>query len=128
MLPCRKFQEAATTYKGVTKKNLSSRCWAEISILVINTNPSETNQMRGGQVVREGSYQLFINSTLNSSCGSLKEKVFYVKKCIISLAVNKLLLRNKSEKRRKFFYWSNLPCTVTNNTCGWLLSMEYPSY
>jgi hypothetical protein len=30
--------------------------------------------MRGGQVVLEGCYQLFIDSTLDSSCGQLKEK------------------------------------------------------
>jgi len=24
--------------------------------------------------------------------------------------------------------WSNLPCAVTNNTCGWLLSMEHLLY
>jgi len=45
---------------------------AEISILVISTDPSETIQMRGGQVVLEGCYQLFINSSLNSFCGQLK--------------------------------------------------------
>jgi len=71
--------------------------------------------MRGRQVVREGCYQLFIHSTLNSSFGSLKGKQFYVKKCIISLAVNKLLLRNKSEKLRKFiliYQWRELWCAI----------------
>jgi hypothetical protein len=58
---------------------------------VISTDPSETNQMRGGQVVLEGCYQLFVNSTLNSSCGPLKKKL-YMKKCIIFLAVNDLRL------------------------------------
>jgi len=24
--------------------------------------------------------------------------------------------------------WLTLPCTVANNTCGWLLTMEHPSY
>jgi len=51
--------------------------WAEISILVLSTDPSETINMRGGKVVLEGFYQLFINSSLNSSCGQLKEKHFY---------------------------------------------------
>jgi len=46
---------------------------AEISILVINTDPSDTVRIRCRQVVLEGFYQLFINSTLNSSCGQLKE-------------------------------------------------------
>jgi hypothetical protein len=50
---------------------------AKISIFVISTDPSETIRMRGGQVVLEGCYQLFINSTLNSFCGQLKEKHFY---------------------------------------------------
>jgi len=50
---------------------------AEKSILVISTDPSETSNTRGGQVVLEGFYQLFINSSLNSSCGQLKEKHFY---------------------------------------------------
>jgi len=74
---------------------------AKISILVINTGPSETNHMRCRHVILEGCYQLFINSTLNSSCGSLKEKQIYVKKCIIFLAVNKLILWNKSERLKK---------------------------
>ena len=49
----------------------------EISIVVIGTVPSETIWMRGGQDVLEGCYQLFINSTLNSFCGQLKEKRFF---------------------------------------------------
>jgi len=52
---------------------------AEISIVVISTDPSETINMRSGQVVLEGCYQLFINSSLNSFCGQLKDKQFYLK-------------------------------------------------
>ena len=44
--------------------------------------------MPGGQVVLEGCYQLFINSSLNSSCGQLKVKHIYVKKWIISLTLH----------------------------------------
>jgi hypothetical protein len=77
---------------GRQRKKCGKDIRAEISILVISTDPSESIHMRGGQVVLEGSYQLFVNSILNSSCGQLKEKQTYVKKCIISLAVNKLRL------------------------------------
>jgi hypothetical protein len=46
---------------------------------VISTEPSDTIQMRGWQVVLEGCYQLFVNSTLSSSCGQLIEKQLYIK-------------------------------------------------
>ena len=69
--------------------------WAEISVVVISTDPSEAVWNRCGQVVLEGCYQLFINNTLSSSCGQLKDKHF-LRKCIIFLwySVNYKYVRN----------------------------------
>ena len=47
---------------------------ADISILVIMTDPSETVQMRDRHVVLEGRYQLFIHIALNSFSGRLKKE------------------------------------------------------
>jgi hypothetical protein len=43
---------------------------------VISTDPSAAIHIRGGLVVFEGCYQLFINSTLKFSCGQLEEKKY----------------------------------------------------
>jgi hypothetical protein len=59
-----------------------------MGILVFSADPSETLQSRGGHIVLKRCYQLFINILLNSSWGQLKEKLYFVKKCIISLGVN----------------------------------------
>ena len=68
---------------------------AEKSLVVISTDRSEALNLWVGQVVLEGFYQHFINSTLKSSCGQLKDKLFYLKECTVSLAVNKLRVRIK---------------------------------
>jgi hypothetical protein len=60
---------------------------ADISIFVIITDLSETLRMPSGQVFLEGCYQLLIDSSLDSSCGQLKDKYIYGKKCIISLTL-----------------------------------------
>jgi hypothetical protein len=60
----------------------------EESILVISTDPSVTIQNCAGQVVHEGCYQIFIYSTLNSSCGQLKGKHCYWRNASPSLELN----------------------------------------
>ena len=76
-------------------------------IFVICTDPSETISMRGRQVVLEGCYQLFINSSLNSFCGQLK-KIFYIKICVISLTIYKLWLCTKQRHFRVFPIWAGM--------------------
>jgi len=41
---------------------------------VISTDPSQAIHIRGGQVILEGRYQCFVNSTLDFSCSQLKGK------------------------------------------------------
>ena len=125
--------------------------WAEISIVVISTDPSETIHIRGGQVVLEGRNQLFINSALNSSCGQLRGKQFYVKKCINSLAMFPIWAWIQTNSIEAWFIivmkitsvrFENLSrrisvttvqkprtkllCTVTLNTCGSSLRNIFP--
>ena len=61
----------------------------EKSIFVISTGPFVTIRICGGQVVQEGCYQLFINSSLNSSCGQLKRTHVYWSNASFSLETNK---------------------------------------
>ena len=78
-------------------------------IILFSTDPSETNQLRRGQVVFERFYKPFINSSLSSSCGQLKGKHFYENNCIINLTVNNLRLWNKLEKLKicSYFSWDS---------------------
>ena len=57
---------------NLTRQLLFER--ADISIIVIITDPSETVQIRDRHVVLEGRYQLFIHIALNSFSGPLKKE------------------------------------------------------
>ena len=90
------------------RKTCDQEVGTKISILVINTGPSETVWMRGWQVVDKWSYQLFINSTLKSSCGQLKEKHFCWRNAPFSLAVNKLRVCVKWKHFGIFPFWAGM--------------------
>ena len=74
--------------------------YAEKSIVVISTDSPDTVWVRDGHVVLEGCYQLFINCTLNSSCGQLKESTFIEGMQNFLWGVKQFRL---CEKRRQFF-------------------------
>jgi len=90
------------------RKTCDQEFGTKISILVINTGPSETVWMRGWQVVDKWSYQLFINSTLRSSCGQLKKKHFCWRNAPFSLAVNKLRVCVKRKHFGIFPFWAGM--------------------
>jgi hypothetical protein len=97
---------------------------------VINTDPSETLQMPGGQLFLEGFYQLFINSSLNSSCGQLKEKHICEKKCIISLTLHTLpFLKQRNSDRFRIDLECRLnPIDTYFVICGGIFAVHFENH